>query len=200
MDAELLFREKDHVYMLGGNVIPSVSELCAPLHRETYKDVPKWQLEAAAERGTAVHVATQALDTAGVVSCDEEYVPYVMAYRDFLSKYRPLWSLTEKAMYHTELRYAGTPDRYGTVDGKLTLLDIKTTATVYKHICRAQLNLYRLILIERGFPVEQMVILHLKKDGTYKLVEIKEDVPLAMALITIYNALPKRRRKGVKNV
>lgn len=200
MGAELLFLEKDHVYTVGGEVLPSVSELCAPLHRETYKDVPQWQLEAAAERGTIVHEATQALDGAGRVSVGEEYLPYVMAYRDFLSEHRPLWSLTEKAMYHPELRYAGTPDRYGVMDSKLTLLDIKTTSTVYKHICRAQLNLYRLMLIARGFQVEQMLILHLKKDGTYKLVEMKEDTPLAMALITIYNALPKRRRKGVNHV
>ena len=47
MGAELLFREKDHVYMLGGNMIPSVSDLCVPLQNGMYKDVPKWQLESA---------------------------------------------------------------------------------------------------------------------------------------------------------
>lgn len=200
MDSDLLFREKDHIYTIGGEVLPSVSELCSPLHRDTYKDVPAWQMEAAAERGTAIHLASQALDNTGCVSCEEEYVPYVSAYRDFLLDCAPVWILTECAMYHPELRYAGTPDRYGLMDGKHTLVDVKTTYSVYKHLCRAQLNLYRLMLIAKGFPVDQMLILHLKRDGTYKLVEIKEDVALAMALITIHNARPKRRRKGVNHV
>ena len=194
--ADLLFREADHVYMLDGQVLPCVSDLCAPLHRAVYENVPKWQMEAAAERGTAVHLATQSLDAAGRAECPEEYLPYVLGYRNFLKEHSAAWSMTEKPLYHPEYLFAGTPDRYGLLDGKHTLLDIKTTYSVYKPLCAGQLNLYRLILIARGFSVEKMVILHLRKDGTYRLVPIKEDAPLAMALITIYNALPKRRKKG----
>ena len=75
-------------------------------------------------------------------------------------------------------------------------MDIKTTYTVYKPLCRAQLNLYRLMLLAKEFQVDRMAILHLKKDATYKLVPMEEDEPLAMALITIYNALRTRRKKG----
>lgn len=197
---ELIFREDDHIYMLGCEVLPCVSDLCAPLHKAVYENVPKWQLEAAAERGTAVHLAAQALDGTGAVSVEEEHLPYVRAYRDFLTEHSAVWSLTEKPLFHPELFFAGTPDRYGLLDGKHTILDIKTTYTVYKPLCRAQLNLYRLILIARGFPVESMAILHLKKDSTYKLLPMQEDEPLALALITIYNALRKRRKKGADHV
>lgn len=197
---ELIFQDNNHIYQLDSMTLPSVSDLCAPMHKDVYENVPKWQLEAAAERGTAVHLATQALDASGCVSVEEEYLPYVMAYRNFLAEHRAVWSLTECPMYHPELFYAGTPDRYGDLDGKLTLLDVKTTYTVYKPLCRAQLNLYRLILVSRGFPVERMAILHLKRDGTYKLIPMQEDEPLALALITIYNALRKRRKKGANHV
>lgn len=197
---ELTFQDSNHIYQLDGVTLPSVSDLCAPLHKAVYENVPKWQLEAAAERGTEVHLAAQALDGAGSVSVAEEHLFYVRAYRDFLTEHSAVWSLTEKPLYHPTLLFAGTPDRYGLLDGKYTLLDIKTTYTVYKPLCRAQLNLYRLILIARGFPVERMTILHLKKDGTYKLIPMQEDEPLALALITIYNALRKRRKKGANHV
>ena len=197
---DLIFLEDSHQYLLNGSELPSVSELCTPLHKSVYTDVPKWQLEAAAERGTAVHLATQQLDTAGSAETADEYAPYVSAYASFLRLHKPSWSLIERPMYHPELRYAGMPDRYGIMDGCATLLDIKTTHTVYKHICRAQLNLYRLILLAKGLPVDKLVILQLRKDGTYHLVPVPVDEPLAHALITIHNALPKRRKKGATHV
>ena len=41
-----------------------------------------------------------------------------------------------------------------------------------------------------------MVIIHLKKDGTYKLVNIPIDGAVALALVTLHNAVkPKRRKK-----
>lgn len=197
---ELIFCEEPHIYTLDGNVLPSVSELCEPLHRKVYQDVPKWKMEAAAERGTAVHAATVALEATGSVDTEESYAPYVNAFASFVSQHSPVWSLTEQPIYHPEFLYAGTPDRYGILDGKYTLVDFKTTYTVNKPLCRGQLNLYRLALLANGHPVDRMLILHLKPDGTFKLVPIPEDEPLAHALITIHNAHPKRKKKGVPHV
>ena len=197
---DLLFREADHIYTLDGQVRPCVSDLCKPLHREIYKDAPAWQMEVAAERGTAVHKAAEQLDKCGSASIAEEYRPYLLAYKAFLQDCHPSWDLIEQPLYHPELRYAGTVDRYGNLSCDATLIDIKTTYAVYKPLCRAQLNLYRLLLIARGYPVNRMCILHLRKDGTYKLIPIPVDEPLAHALITIFNALPKRRKKGVPHV
>ena len=192
---ELTFHEKNHIYMLDGEQLPCVSDLCRFLHREIYKDAPRWQMEAAAERGAAVHAATQALDTTGKAAIQEEYLPYLLAYKNFLQDYNPSWDMVEQPLYHPEHRYAGTIDRFGSVAGEAALIDIKNTYTVYKPLCRAQLNLYRLALIARGYPVHRMYILHLKRDGTYKLIPMETDEPLAHALITIHNALQKKRRK-----
>ena len=76
---ELTFRDAGHVYMLDGEMLPCVSDLCKPLHREIYKDAPAWQMEAAAERGTAVHKAAEQLDKCGSASIAEEYRPYLLA-------------------------------------------------------------------------------------------------------------------------
>ena len=197
---DLLFLEDSHRYILDGAELPSVSTLCAPLHNASYQDAPKWQMEAAAERGTAVHLATVQLEQTGQAQTEESYAPYVRAYAAFLSEHEAAWSLTEQPLYHPELLFAGTPDRYGLLDGKATIVDVKTTYAVQKPLVRAQLNLYRLLLLAKGLPVEKLTVLHLKPDGTYKLVPVPMDEPLALALITVHNALPKRRKKGATHV
>jgi hypothetical protein len=192
---DLMFLEEPHIYVLDGEQIPCVSDLCRFLHREIYKDTPSWRMEEAAARGTAVHKATEDLDRTGGVCIDEDYAPYVQAYAAFLHDHDVIWEMTEESMWHPEYRYAGTIDRYGTVDGVKTLVDLKTTYTVYKTLCGASLNLYRMILEARQKAVERLLILHLKKDGSYKLVPIAKDGAVPMALITLHNTLKKKRRK-----
>ena len=193
----LQFFDKGHVYMLDGERLPCVSDLCRFLHREIYKEAPIWQLEAAADRGTKVHAATEVLDKTGQAEIDGDYVPYLEAYARFLREHEVSWELIEHPDYHPELRYAGTIDRYGMVDGLHTIVDLKTTYTVYKPLCSASLNLYRMILEAREKRVEKMMIIHLKKDGTYKLIPFNVDDSVPMALITLHTAL-KRRKRGNK--
>ena len=194
----LEFYDKSHVYELDGERIPCVSDLCRFLHKEIYKDAPLWQMEAAADRGTKVHAATEALDKTGRAEIEDSYLPYLQAYAQFRQEHEVQWELIEYADYHTELMYAGTIDRYGMVDGYRTLADLKTTYRVYKPLCGASLNLYRLILEARQKTVERLMIIHLKKEGTYKLVNIPIDGAVAMALITLHNALKTRRKKNVR--
>jgi hypothetical protein len=193
---DLVFYEKSHIYMLDGERIPCVSDLCRFLHREIYKDAPPWQLEAAADRGTAVHQATERLDKTGTAQISDDYAPYLQAYADFLREHDVEWELIEHPDYHPTHGYAGTIDRYGTVDGIKTLVDLKTTYTVYKPLCSASLNLYRLILEARQKTVDRLLIVHLKKDGTYKLIKFEFDDAVPMALLTLHNVLKKKRRKS----
>lgn len=192
---DFIFREKDHTYLLQGEPIPCVSDLCRFLHREIYKDAPAWQMEVAAARGTAVHAATELLDKTGTAEIDGEYAPYLQAYAAFLREHSVQWSMIEKPFYHPEDLYAGTIDRYGLLDDEETLVDVKTTYTVHKPLTKAQLNLYRRMLEARGWPVKRLFILHLKKDGTYRLVSTEVDDDLPDAILTLHRATQKRRRK-----
>lgn len=192
----LQFFDRGHVYMLDGERLPCVSDLCRFLHREIYRDAPLWQLEAAADRGTKVHAATEVLDKTGRAEIEDDYLPYLEAYALFRKEHDVQWELIEHPDYHPSHRYAGTIDRYGLVDGFKTLLDIKTTYKVYKPLCSASLNLYRLILEARQKTVERLMILHLKKDGSYKLIKFEVDNSVPMALITLHTALQTRRRKN----
>lgn len=191
----LQFFGKDHIYLLDGEQIPCVSDLCRFLHREIYKETPVWQMEAAAERGTKVHAATEALDLTGRAEIDEELLPYLQAYVQFRKEHEVSWELIEHSTYHPAHRFAGTVDRYGILDGFRTLVDIKTTYKVYKPLCSASLNLYRLMLEAHEKGVERLAILHLRKDGTYKLIPFDLDDKLPMALITLHTALQKKKRR-----
>ena len=192
---DLIFYEKNHIYMLDGKQIPCVSDLCRFLHKEIYKDAPLWQMEAAADRGTEVHRATELLDKTGTAEISEEYAPYLDAYAASRREHEVEWELIEHPDYHPVHGYAGTIDRYGKVDGFATLLDIKTTWEVHKPLCSASLNLYRMMLESRQRTVERLLIMHLKKDGTYKLIQFEFDDGVPLALITLHNALKKKRRR-----
>jgi hypothetical protein len=44
--------------------------------------------------------------------------------------------------------------------------------------------------------VEQLMILHLKKDGTYQLIRFEENDAVPMALLTLHGLLKPKRRKN----
>ena len=189
--AQLLFFDEGHKYTLDGEELPSVSQLTRFISREIYGDVGQFNLDRAADRGTAVHKATELLDKYGTVEIDEDISPYLKAYIAFRKEHKCEWQKIEYATHHPENLYAGTLDRVGTVDGKLAILDIKTSSTIQKPLYTAQLNLYREMLPD---PIEQLIILHLRKDGTYKLIDIPIDDTLADACITMHEALKKKKR------
>ena len=189
--AQLLFFDEGHKYTLDGEELPSVSQLTRFISREIYGDVGQFNLDRAADRGTAVHKATELLDKYGTAEIDEDIAPYLQAYIAFRKEHMCEWQKIEYATHHPNNLYAGTLDRVGTVDGNLVVLDIKTSSTIQKPLYTAQLNLYREMLPD---PIEQLVILHLKKDGTYKLIDIPIDDTLADACITMHEALKKKKR------
>ena len=191
----LSFNEEAHEYQVNGEVIPSVSEIIRFISREIYGDVVQSVLDNAADRGTRVHKATQMIDVVHEVECDEDIVPYVQAYVQFLKEHKPKWELIERSMYNPELMYGMTIDRYGIVDGKKTLVDIKTSSSTQKVLHGAQLSLYRMGLVANGFEVERSFILKLTKDGEYKIVESEQDDEVAIACVTLHNALKKKPRK-----
>lgn len=197
--ARLLFYDDTHRYTVDGEEVPSVSELTRFLTREVYTDTPQFFMDGAAQRGTLVHKATESIDKYNSVECSEDIAPYIQGYVQFLKEQKPEWEKIEWPICNGT-RYAGTVDRYGCLNGNSVILDVKTTASItglHKVLYRAQLNLYRLaVMLEK--PVDELWILQLKKDGSYKLIPIEVDEPLAYACLTMHEAIKNsktRRRK-----
>ena len=193
--AQLLFFDAGHKYELDGEPLPSVSELCRFISREIYGDVSQYNLDQAAERGTAVHKATEALDKYGKIDVEDGILPYVQAYIKFRKEHVVDWQKIEFSIHHPTDKYAGTLDRYGSIDGSLSILDIKTSYTIHAPLCFAQLNLYRRMMEANQFEVEKLFILHLKKDGQYRLKEFSFDDAVPDGLLALHNALKKKARK-----
>ena len=192
----LLFYDDSHKYTVDGEEVPSVSELTRFLTRELYTDAPQYFLDQAAKRGTSVHKATEAIDKFGTVEIDDDLAGFAKAYVLFMKEHDVNWEKIEWSVCNDKL-YAGTVDRYGTLDGEPVILDIKTTATIsglHKVCYSAQLNLYRMAVVKEK-PVDKLWVLQLKKDGTYKLIELEENPALADACITMHYAIQKTRRR-----
>ena len=198
--AKLLFYDPTHTYTLDGEVIPSVSELTRFISREIYSDIGQFTLDRAAGRGTAIHKATEVLDKYGTVEVSDDALPYVQAYIRFRKEHTVEWERIEWAVSHPSGEYAGTIDRYGLLDGLRTLADIKSVSAMdpgHRKLYEAALNLYRRA-VEADHPVERLVLIWLKKDGSYKLVDLPLDDTLALACLALHRAL-KRKKRARKN-
>lgn len=130
--AEFLFEESTHTYTLDGVVIPSVTEICAPITCGKYP--PVGVVQQAAARGTRVHELCALYDMDALPDeIEAELVGYVKAWAAFCRDYKPVWTHIELPLYgeiDTGLPFAGTLDRIGEIDGRTRVVDIKTTASL----------------------------------------------------------------------
>lgn len=129
MAKRLLFDPDTHTYTLDGRRVPSVTEICAPVTAVKYGSVNSALVAQAARRGSLIHEYCQCIDY-GVhlaeLDVDPALAGGVRAYLAFLDTYRPDWSMIEQPVYTED--YAGTLDRFGTIQGRPCIVDIKTTA------------------------------------------------------------------------
>lgn len=169
LDTRLIFDEEKHQYSYDGHIYPSVTEICSPLQSF---DVNPAVLQQAQRRGTQVHEYCQLIDYGiepDALEVEPELAGYVLAYMRFLRDYKPEWTMVEQPLVSTSSHYAGTLDRFGVIDGKPWLVDIKTTSqpkrpTLISWAC--QLEGYARML---KYAVYRRADLQLRKDGTYKL-------------------------------
>lgn len=199
--SDLDFDEKSHTYTLNGIGLPSVTTIMKPLSDSKYLTVRTDVLDNAANKGSIVHNAIENYLKFGIEDISEEYKPYFLAFLEFLSDKQPTILATETKVYHKFLRYAGTVDLVCIIDGKVYLIDYKTTAVLIKMLTKVQLEAYAKALDSHDFKVDTKAILHLKKDGTYKFEEEEnndsESWTVFGCLLTV-NSYINKHKKGEK--
>lgn len=168
------FDESTHTYTVNGRALPSVTQICRFANIDIAANSKPWLKELGAARGTAVHEATMLMDYGEDIPDDfpTEWFGYLNAYRRFLNDLSPSFELIETPLADVIHGYAGTPDRYGIINGKKTVLDIKTNTKLNHFYCAAQLDGYTDLLKANGYEVESRLCLHLDKGGTYELFEM----------------------------
>ena len=174
------FDETTHTYTLDGKVVPSVTEILAPLTVGKYAD--NGVIRQAALRGSRVHELCALYDMDGLpVEFEAEALPYVNAWTQFARDYNAKWLWIEHPMCAGG-HFAGTMDRLGMIDGKYTVVDIKTAQSLdrpaklalscqlyaYQKLCKVN-ALYRYSDPEDCFGVQ------LLKSGDYRIYR-REDI------------------------
>ena len=190
---KITFDAENHQYYIDGVEVPSVTTVCRFLAYDQKSDKP-WLARVAADRGTRVHAACAAIDYGIDQEEAEDIAGYLKAYRRFLKDYRPDWEGIEYTVGSAELGIAGTIDRFGTLyDGRRCILDIKTGTQLHDAPLRAQLTGYkRLLALDRDFYPEYLYALQLSKDGTYTMVDVRQDDELLNACMFIHNAVRRK--------
>lgn len=197
MVEELVFIEEGHQYMLGDMLLPSVSEIIAPLGADLDDSDLELKLEAAAERGTICHKLLELyLNGEKESEYPSEYEGYADGIRLFLAEHKIVPYAIEKPICSKELMVAGTPDLFCEYDGKLTVIDYKFVSQICKPKVKAQLNLYRRMLEEAGVFPEQLIAVQFLPDGLYRLYPVADSDAEYEACLRIYQFKKQKYARG----
>jgi hypothetical protein len=164
------FDAERHLYFLDGRLLPSVTDILKEAGLLVYPGTNEYQKQ----RGSYVHKATELIDI-GMLhweGLDRALRPYCDGYVRFLGEtgFEPL--MTERSLYHPGLLYAGTIDRIGVLEGSRVIVDIKTG--VPHPATEIQLAAYS-ELARPHVPVDRCLALYLRPDGSYSLVEARDE-------------------------
>lgn len=188
MSGALAFDEASHTYRADGVVVPSVTQIIAPMY--DFKGIPEDVLIAKRDLGRAVHTACEYDDEDDLddSTIDASMAPYIAAYRAFKRDVKPVVVMNERKLYSRKYRYAGTIDRRFIIDGQPWTVDLKTTATMSPAV-GLQLAAYDRLAQEEIGEKSRMGALQLKPDGKYKLHPFTKtgDFAVFLSLLNVHN-------------
>lgn len=160
---ELVFRKRDHTYLADYKAIPSVSDILRQVscyvyescdHCNTVKINARY-MDAARIKGESIHKAIDTFLNTKELLIEPEYLDYI---KQFVLWYKQNWKasweivVNEKAFYHPELKYAGTPDLvvFDNETKEILVIDFKTTSKLNTYQTALQVSAYsRLIDVNR---------------------------------------------------
>lgn len=125
----LTFDESSHTYRLDGRVVPSVTQILGKVYPFVYGGIPQAILERKARVGAAVHKAIE-LFIAGALDEDSvhsEVRPYLDSFTRWWDDVQAYEVRLEERLY-SPAGYAMTRDFVGRIEGRLWLIDWKTTS------------------------------------------------------------------------
>src|SRR5690348_3630869 len=191
----LTYRDDIHEYRYRDAVVPSVTQVLAPLSAIEYRGVDAAVLERAATLGKAVHklIELDLRNDLDVDSLGDELQPYYTAWRSFLAASGFVCKLSECRVFSKRYHYAGTLDLFGTLNAEAALIDAKRTAAVPR-IAGPQTAAYECALREShpdvvsqcaSGPGEGRIdryALHFTSDAKWRLVPFREKRDLRVFL------------------
>lgn len=152
--------------------LPRVTEILKSAGLIDFSRVPQDIMERAQKFGTAVHTATELWDkgTLNLMKLDVSLIPYLEGWKSFVKDYGIVIKPDEIEKQFVSMKYGfkGTPDRWPVIQGKRTLIDLKSSTSMYPSTA-IQTAAYHILLDENGIKVQQRWGVQLNNKGTYKI-------------------------------
>jgi hypothetical protein len=125
---EVEYDEAFHVYRVGGDVWPSVTQVFDILN--DFDDIPAEILKAAGDRGRRVHSLIQSINEGKPVALDADNPEhgYVQQWLRFMAMTKPEILDVEAVICNRSLRYCGRFDLVARINKQVTMIDVKTCA------------------------------------------------------------------------
>lgn len=172
MDNSLEFQEKTHKYYLNKKVVPSVTQILAPISKVLYENIEIATLRNKAKIGTKVHRLIELHSKFGLFPSeeeDEDILKYFNSYLEWLKTLENSYIFENefKGFYSSDsMVFAGMIDNIRMIGNSLVLIDYKTVANPNELLLSLQLYGYKLIA-ERtlGIVINEFKALCLRKDG-----------------------------------
>lgn len=180
-------RDQSHIYRINGKRVPGFTEIARAIGI-----IPDnaFYTEAGRAEGVALHEWAHFLALGGVPKSepDERIAGRVSAFRAFLKESRFRFVGGEQMLYHPTLLYCGTPDLWGDISGRMTVIDLKRGGKLPWH--PLQTAAYAELLRQSGVDIRARRCLYLHEDGSYRFDEHKDgaDSGCWRAIVCAYHA------------
>lgn len=180
------FLEKEHLYLVDGILVPSVTQIIKKIFPDKYKGIDKKILNKASEFGTKGH---QIIETIGKnkmsLETAKNYVirlyenkkinqQMFICLREYLrlcNKYS-IEIIANELIVNYDYKFIGTLDIIAFVNGRKSLIDIKFTSELDKEYLAWQLGMYKLATYQE-FEDYYCLWLPKGKIGKLEQIEIK---------------------------
>jgi hypothetical protein len=158
------------------NNFPVVSDLVGRRQKAAAVDLIKgspWRArDKAADVGTTVHKAVEALIAGTEPDVTEEEIPFLVQFSKFIEAFKPEILVSEGTVFNRQYNYAGTMDLILRLDGKTWLVDVKSGKGIYPEYAMQVAAYARGDFIgmpdgtEEVMPIiDKGAILHLQRDS-----------------------------------
>lgn len=170
-ESPVVFDRASHTYDLDGHQLSGVTAIVKWLFPDTYKNIPQYILDAAAEHGTLVHDSCELYDSMAIMP-DNDALQHVRDYARLLE---------ETGMKVRCSEYLVSDERYvaSSIDKVFcddSLADIKTTSKIHKLNVQVQLSIYAYLYeMQTGRKANRLYLIWLPKPqyGEAKVMELE---------------------------
>lgn len=178
------FIAEGHMYLVDGQITPSVTTIVAHITGKSYEGIPQQILDAKSDYGNRIHDWVEHYLETGKKKPQTKLMKISTDQLQQIKKKFKIISSEVPVAYRTD--YAGTYDMVGFKGNDAVLIDIKTTAEFDQEYLEWQLGMYKLAIETAGFitDIKECYCLWMPKGKKVELINIepktKEEIEEAL--------------------